>query len=272
MGVVLRVHELFVNPRNDGMPRPAAWRELFSAARLFLPGTRDMLWAWDDPWPAILELLAACKRLCREDAKSLIRHIIPKTTLARLRTWRSLDDGIRGIYMQRQLHRMVWPRKPRLPKQVGSVLSICHGNIIRSPFAAAQFASAGLRSVSAGLHARPGRAADERAMRIASEFGVSLARHEAALLTEAMIEEADVVFVMDRINEARLLFRYPRARKKLLLLGAFAAQRPDGDEIPDPYNEDEQAIRECYETISHCVAQIAGELGLGVAEVRQSDC
>ena len=124
-------------------------------------------------------------------------------------------------------------------------------------------ASAGLRSVSAGLHARPGRAADERAIRIAWEFGVSLAGHEAALLTEAMIEEADLVFVMDGINEARLLSRYPRARKKLVLLGAFAPQRPAGDEIPDPYNEDDQAIRQCYETISHCVMQVCGELGLG---------
>ena len=261
-GVILRLHELLANPRSDGMPRPSSLRGLFSAAKSFLPGTNDMLWAWDDPFPAILELLWIGGRLCRQSVKSLILGILPKTMLARLRTWRSLEHGTRGIYVHCQLHRMVSPWRPRLPAQVQSALFVCHGNIIRSPFASAQSALVGLQAVSAGLDARSGRAADERAIRIASEFGVSLAEHVASPLSKAMIEDADVVFVMDRVNEARLLMRYPQARKKLLLLGSFAPKRLVADEIPDPYNADENAIRRCYEVISCCVTQISSSLGL----------
>jgi protein-tyrosine-phosphatase len=261
-GVILRLHELFVNPRSDGMPRPTTLAELFSAAKLFLPGTDDMLWVWDDPFPAIFELLLVGGRLWRQTVQSLIRSIMPKTMLVRLRTWRSLEHGTRETYVLCQLHRMVSPWRPRLPAQVRSVLCVCHGNIIRSPFACMQLTRVGLRATSAGLDARPGRGADERAIRIAPEFGISLAGHASSPLTKAMIEDADVVFVMDGVNEARLLVRYPQARKKLLLLGRFAPQRMVADEIPDPYNADDNAIRQCYEVISSCVTQVLSSLGL----------
>jgi protein-tyrosine-phosphatase len=58
------------------------------------------------------------------------------------------------------------------------------------------------------------------------------------------------------------LVRYPQARKKLLLLGRFAPQRMVADEIPDPYNADDNAIRQCYEVISSCVTQVLSSLGL----------
>jgi protein-tyrosine-phosphatase/predicted ATP-grasp superfamily ATP-dependent carboligase len=261
-GVILRLHELFVNPRSDGMPRPSTLSELFSAAKMFLPGTNDMLWVWDDPFPAIFELLLIGGRLSGQTVKSLIRSILPKAMLARLRTWRSLEQGTREIYLRSQLHRMLSPWRPRLPAQVRSALCVCHGNIIRSPFASVQLARVGLRAVSAGLDTRPGRGADERAIRIAPEFGVSLAEHAACALTKAMIEDADVVFVMDGVNEARVLALYPQARKKLLLLGRFTPQRLVADEIPDPYNSDDNAIRKCYEVISCCVTQVSSSLGL----------
>ncbi len=261
-GVMLRLFDLFANPRTDGMARPSAFRELVLAVTLFRPGTRDMLWAWDDPRPAISELLSTGKRLSRQSAKALLRGVLPKTFAGRLRTWRSLEKGTKETYARLQLRRMVWAGRPRLPAQVRSVLCVCHGNIIRSPFASAQFARAGLQSVSAGLNAKPGRAADARAIRVAGESGVSLAEHKACPLTTKMIDDADVVFVMDGINEARLLHRFPQARRKTVLLGAFAPQRQVEDEIADPYNEDENAIRQCYAVISGCVTQVSKCLGL----------
>lgn len=261
-GVMLRLYDLYVNPRTDGMARPSAFRELVLAGTLFFPGTRDMLWAWDDPRPAISELLSTGKRVSRQSAKALLQSVLPKTIMGRLRTWRSLEKGTKETYARLQLRRMAWSGRPRLPAQVRSVLCVCHGNIIRSAFASAQFRRAGLQSASAGLDAKPGRPADARAIRVAGEFGVSLAEHKACLLTTMMIDDADVVFVMDGINEARLLHRFPQARKKTMLLGAFAAQRQFGDEIPDPYNEDEDAIRQCYAVITGCVTQVSTRLGL----------
>jgi protein-tyrosine-phosphatase/predicted ATP-grasp superfamily ATP-dependent carboligase len=261
-GVVLRLFELAVNPRNDGMPRPSAVLELIRAVKVFFPGMHDMLWAWDDPRPAIAELLSIGKRLLRPIAKGLLRRVLAPETISRIRTWRSLETGTRSIYARRQLRRMVWAGRPQMPAQVHSAVCVCHGNIIRSPFASAQFARVGLRSVSAGLHAKPGRGADARAIRVAKEFGISLAEHAASSLTAAMIDDADVVFVMDGINEARLLSRFPHARRKTLLLGGFAPERQFADEIPDPYDGDDNAIRQSYEVIYRSVRQIAIRLGL----------
>jgi protein-tyrosine-phosphatase len=260
-GVLLRLHELFGNPRSDGVARPSAWRELLSAPKLFLPGIRDMVWTWDDPYPAASELILAATRLLRQTVKLLIGRALPKPILTSLRTWRSLEPGTNQLYARRQLRRIAWHSRPKLPVHVKSVLCVCHGNIIRSPFAAELFARAQLRAKSAGLHAKAGRRADERAIRIASDFGINLSEHVAEPLNNTMIDEADVVFVMDAVNEARFLHRYPQARGKLLLLGIFSPSRLSGDEIPDPYEKGDQEIRGCYEIIVNCVAQVCSQAG-----------
>lgn len=256
-GIILRLYELFVNPRSDGMPRPSASRELVSSLNVMGPRVHDMLWGWNDPWPAIFELLSTCRQVGSQIARSAIRRILPKKVLTGLQIWRSLTPGAKWIYVQAKVVRMLRPSSPDLPEHAQSVLCVCYGNIIRSPFAAALFAHAGIRAASAGLHARPGRYADRRAIQVAREFGVSLATHEAGVLTDMMIEEADVIFVMDAVNEAQLLSRYPEAKKKLRLLGGFFTSRLVGDEIPDPYAGDDHTIRECYEVILSCVEQVS---------------
>ena len=261
-GVVLRLFELFVNPGSDGMPRPSASRELVSSLNVIGPSVHDMLWAWNDPWPAIFDLLSAYRQVSSQTARSVIRSILPEKVLTGLQTWRSLTPGTVWIYAQRKLIRMLRPGSPDLPEHAQSVLCVCYGNIIRSPFAAAQFGRAGIRAASAGLNARPGRYADSRAIQIAPEFGVSLATHEASVLTDVMIEEADVIFVMDAVNEAQLLSRYPKAKKKLRLLGGFFTSRLAGGEIPDPYAGDDHTIRRCYEVIVCCVEQISRRIGI----------
>ena len=256
-GVMLRLYDLFVNPQTDGMPRPSPFRELFRTVKVIGPGTSDMLWAWDDPRPAISELLSTSKQISRKVAGTLFRSVLPTTIIDRLQTWRSLENGTRTIYARRQLCRMLWANRQQLPAQVRSVLCVCHGNIIRSPFASAQFARAGVRSVSAGLNAKRGRGADPRAIRVAQDFGVSLEEHTASPLTAAMIDDADVIFIMDGVNEARLLFRFPQARKKAVLLGGFASRPQVADEIPDPYEGNENTIRRCFEVISDCVTRVS---------------
>lgn len=261
-GTVLRVHELFVNPRNDGMPRPSALRELLLVPRVFLPGTCDMLWAWDDPWPAIDELASTCRRVFCETVKALLRIALPGTVIRRLRTWRSLEKGARKIYAKGQIRRMIRRSQLKFVNPVRSAICICHGNIIRSPFAAAQLARAGLPCISAGLNAGPGTNADPRAIRIAGEFGVSLETHTSTAVTAEMIEGADAIFVMDGINEARLISQFPHAREKTFLLGSFSPKRLSQDEIADPYKGDDGAIRRCYDIISLCTAELVAYLGL----------
>jgi protein-tyrosine-phosphatase len=118
-----------------------------------------------------------------------------------------------------------------------------------------------LTIVSAGLHARPARGVDKRALLVAREFGVSLANHCPQQLTRQQVEQAEVIFVMDFLTEARLLGLYPQARHKVALLGPYAAgEYAQQSEIADPYHGSMTDIRRCYSILDCCIQRLADAL------------
>lgn len=256
-GVLLRIQEVS-HPQSDGMPRPGFAKELLSAAASFRPGIHDLLWRWQDPRPALDELRRLVSAMARDETKRLVRACLPTFALEWRRAGRSLEPRAARIYVWRQFRDAWRPRRRRLPRQVRSVLFVCHGNIIRSPMAEVVFRKrCGIPARSAGLHAIQDNRADKRAVEIAPEFDVSLRDHHAVPVTHDLLAPYDLVVAMDRLNEARLLHRYPEAAAKVVMLGTFAPRRLPGDEIPDPFLLDECAIRDCYRTIDACVGQLA---------------
>lgn len=148
-----------------------------------------------------------------------------------------------------------------------SVVFACHGNILRSPAAAALFVraldEAGIRGIavrSAGLRARAGRAADPRGLAAGARLGIDLSAHEAARLSPAMVRAADAVVVFDFSNQADFLARFPRERAKLRLLGAFDPAARASLEIADPFLLDQAAVARCYEEVGRCVRGLVASL------------
>jgi protein-tyrosine phosphatase len=114
---------------------------------------------------------------------------------------------------------------------------------------------------SAGLRTTPGKTADTRAIRLATEFGVSLDSHRTERLTPALVESADLILVMDTLNAAQFMVDHPRARHKLYMLGAFCgSEKISGPEIADPYNGDLDDVRRCYQTISQRISSFIAKL------------
>jgi protein-tyrosine phosphatase len=109
------------------------------------------------------------------------------------------------------------------------------------------------------LSAKPGREADARAVAAGRALGVDLESHRAQPLTQALIDEADIIFIMDRLNEAKLLARFPTARGKLRRLGALAK---DGrsDLIEDPYAHDTTHVAAAAMRIDRATAALAALL------------
>jgi protein-tyrosine-phosphatase len=163
--------------------------------------------------------------------------------------------------------RLLLPDPPPLPAGITAaphVLFVCHGNILRSAVAEALFArlaGAGLlptstAAASAGLHATEGKPADPRGINVAAELGLNLEGHRARRVTGPMVDAADLVIVMDRINEAEIVSRYHQAAPKIRLLGTFG---DDGTpaEVPDPFMGDEEAVRQAFRRIDECLRSLA---------------
>jgi low molecular weight protein-tyrosine phosphatase len=175
------------------------------------------------------------------------------------------------VYLGRQVARalgLIRDRSRRLPAKMRCIVFVCHGNIIRSPMAAALLArmlSEGdypaIAICSAGLYATPEKPADERARIAAVDFGVSLGSHRAQPFTELLGERADAICVMDFENEALLLSRCPQFRRKVLLLGSLTLDESNSSvEILDPYEGTLDDIRACYQRLERHIRELARRL------------
>ena len=200
--------------------------------------------------------------------RAIAVRVLPRGMAEHLRELRTLSGAERLAHVSVTLRRLVAGRV-RLPggsTSDSSVLFVCHGNIIRSALAealyrrhAASFSSPPPRVRSAGLSVKPGRAADPRALAAGHSLGVDLSSHRPQPLTQALVDDAHVIFVMDRLNEAQVLARFRNARGKLRRLGTLALA--DGsDVIADPYVQDVTAVVAAAERIDRATAILAALL------------
>ena len=148
-------------------------------------------------------------------------------------------------------------------KSAQSVLIVCHGNIIRSAFAARLLAQAlghgsPVSVSSGGLAALPGRPPHPTAVLTANALRVDLSQHAAARVGPESVAAADVIFVMDVQQLATMRARFPDARAKTFLLTALAPGTPL--EIRDPVNGDESRFQACFEHIVRAVQPIVRTL------------
>jgi protein-tyrosine phosphatase len=202
----------------------------------------------------------------RESPRELLRRTLPASLLRAIRVFRDLTPGARAV-LPRVWLRRVFGRTTPLPAGLPArprVLFVCHGNILRSAMAEALLRSLGGAEVgSAGTAARDGLPADPRGIRVARELGVELDGHKARRLSPALLASADLVVVMDYLNEADVIALDPAATPKLRLLGSFDHRRGRAREIRDPFSGTEADVREAFTRIAEAVRSLATAMSLG---------
>ena len=141
-----------------------------------------------------------------------------------------------------------------------SVLVICHGNVCRSPFAAALlrpvFARHGVRVESAGFLSS-GRPSPPAAVAVAAPYGVDLSTHRSALLTANRARAADLIIVMDPLQGREICDRFGRAQRDVLVLGDFDPEPAETRTIRDPMEQPLAVFEESYARIERCVRELA---------------
>jgi glycosyltransferase involved in cell wall biosynthesis/protein-tyrosine-phosphatase len=143
------------------------------------------------------------------------------------------------------------------------ILVVCHGNIIRSPFAAFLLGQSlgehpRVSIASAGLEAMPGRPPHPTALRQAADRRVDLSSHAASRVERDVVTRSDVIFVMDIPQLLLLRQRFPEAAAKTFLLTSLAPDTPL--EIRDPVDGDESVFHACFDHITRAVRPVAGVL------------
>jgi protein-tyrosine phosphatase len=118
---------------------------------------------------------------------------------------------------------------------IANILTVCTGNICRSPVAEAALRQAmpGLVVGSAGLHALVGREADADSVAAAAQHGIEMHAHAARQFDDALGRAADLILVMETHHRQEIAARWPHFLGKTFLLGHFDGPR----EVPDPYRQ-----------------------------------
>jgi protein-tyrosine-phosphatase len=193
--------------------------------------------------------------------------VVPGATpaLTRARTARTIAGDIRRLperVLHARRHRRVLSVVRRNSGE-GPVLVLCQGNICRSPYAAAVLSSLvaahGTRVHSAGFIG-PGRPVPDHALRLAGDRGIDLAQHRSRLVTEGLIESAQLVVVMDEDQARAVRVRHPAMRAPVLLLGDFDPSPISRRSIHDPWAQPAHVFAHVFARLDRCTQTLAGAL------------
>src|SRR5262249_5801907 len=156
------------------------------------------------------------------------------------------------------------------PTSVTYVLFVCHGNICRSPFAAAYFQSLVMKRgmpltvKSAGLDTTPGKPAHSNTKALGEQQELSLAGHVTTRLEADLVNQSDLIIVMEIAQKNRVQHLYPASRGKVVLLGYFDPKGPL--EISDPFGTPLDNFKICFQQVTRCCDNLVDRLSLNGGE------
>lgn len=131
-----------------------------------------------------------------------------------------------------------------------NILTVCTGNICRSPVAEYllrhELARAGKKGEvrSAGIGALVNHPADDSALEVMDGKQISMHAHRAQQIKQEHTRWADLILVMEKHHLDYVLNLDATARGKTFLLGHWNKR-----EVPDPYRRGDDAHRSAYEQI-----------------------
>jgi len=151
-----------------------------------------------------------------------------------------------------------------------NILFVCSANISRSFLAKVLFEDEMRRrgkntvsAASAGLHAYPGAPPDPKMTAFLIAKGVPWEPHRARRISREDMEKADLILVMEGVQERLLKECFPEAEIKIMRLGRFIS--PDGreDDIIDPFGKSTYHYRLAQSQITLAVKNLCEELASG---------
>ncbi|WP_071140369.1 MULTISPECIES: low molecular weight protein arginine phosphatase [Tissierellales] len=144
-----------------------------------------------------------------------------------------------------------------------NILFVCTGNTCRSPMADGLFENmiennkdnySNISHTSAGIYVFGGERPTDEAIKVMAEEGIDISQYRSKGLTEKMVEDADVVFVMTKNHKNYMRNSYPSASEKIFTLKEYAYGKED--DIIDPFGEGMEVYRKVKEDIKDALEEI----------------
>lgn len=134
---------------------------------------------------------------------------------------------------------------------IHNLLIVCVGNICRSPMGEFFFKKnhPDLNIESAGLSAMVGYPADAKAITCMDNQAIDMRSHVARQLNASLIKKSDLILVMSSNQQKHIERTWPFAKGKIFRLGHWK-----GENIPDPYQHDQNFFDETCRKIQTCVS------------------
>lgn len=147
-----------------------------------------------------------------------------------------------------------------------NILFVCTGNSCRSVMAEGLFCKyienrpGEFAVASAGISAQDGFPATSDTIDVLDDEGIDMTGHRSQRLTESLVENADKIFVMERIHKDWILRMMPHASAKVELLSVYSTDAALGGgmvDIPDPIRMSPSFYRNVLVVIQNCVRNLA---------------
>ena len=148
-----------------------------------------------------------------------------------------------------------------------NVLFVCTGNVSRS-FLAERLLRQELETLkvqdvavsSAGLFAPAGSPPDPNMVTYLLNLGTAVGRHEARQIRTEDVAWADLILVMEKVQEGMIKRKWPEAKDKVEHLGRYVSMEPAADDIVDPFGQSPYFYRLAQSQITLAVKSLARKL------------
>ena len=142
---------------------------------------------------------------------------------------------------------------------INSVLTVCVGNVCRSPVAEAfvRHFCPQLHVASAGFNAPDGRGASSLMVEFSANDGVDIRDHRASRLSSVDADKFDLILVMEQAHLKEMAMRKPHLRARTMLMTQWVG----GHDLADPIKEDAAFNKRIYDEIKQAARAWSSKLG-----------